>query len=242
MSVGFSSIHKIESVSNFRESLPYGHLLCLLLIAITGCGTDLDGTTPSAEKTNLVLKRDKKVVGADTPDPEGGIVRRDPVTGEASGILVDNAAYLYRKQLPAYTQDQTIEALTWSINELVQFGITSFKEAIVTEDTLKAYHGIDKIGALKARAKTSLTWKSEWADSHQQETRLIANRDNYNSEMLDTGFAKIMLDGVPPSYTAALLEPYLPSQQYGSNYRGFMMLEYGELIKDVVELDRQGSL
>ncbi len=198
----------------------------------------MDSTVHNAWVNSAALERFG--IDADTPDPDGGVIKRDLTSGVATGILYDNAAYYYRKQLPVYTREQLVEALTWSLGELIQFGITSFKEAIVTEATLKAYRAIDQARGLPARVKASLTWKSEWADSHQQEIDLIATRHEYSSEMLNTDFAKIMLDGIPHTYTAALLEPYMPSEEHGDDYRGQMMLDYDELIEDVVELDRLG--
>lgn len=198
----------------------------------------MDWTVHNAWVNSAALERFG--IDANTPDPGGGIIGRDPASGEATGILYDNAAYLYRRQLPAYTQEQLVRALTWSIGELIGFGVTSFKDAIVTEDTLKAYHTIDQERGLPARVKASLTWKSAWAESNEKEIELIASRGEYSSEMLDTEFAKIMLDGIPLTYTSALLEPYLPSEGFGDNHYGAMMLDYDELIQDVVELDRQG--
>ena len=36
----------------------------------------------------------------DTPNPEGGVIVRDEATGEATGVLLENAANLVRKVLP----------------------------------------------------------------------------------------------------------------------------------------------
>ena len=36
----------------------------------------------------------------DTPNPQGGVIVRDPATGEATGVLLENAAYLVRRILP----------------------------------------------------------------------------------------------------------------------------------------------
>ena len=179
-------------------------------------------------------------IDGDTPDPAGGVIVRDPVSGEATGILLDNAAYDMRRELPAYSLEQTVGALSWSIGQIAQYGVTTFKDAIVTTNTMKAYDSLSKSGDLPLRVKTNLTWKSAWADSHGDEQELIAQRKNYSSDRIDTSFAKIMLDGIPPTYTAVLLEPYEPSERFGSNHNGELMLSPAELIADVVELDRQG--
>jgi predicted amidohydrolase YtcJ len=179
-------------------------------------------------------------VDNDTPDPSGGVIVRDPTSGEATGILLDNAAYNYRRVLPAYNLQQRTDGLAWSIRQIASHGITTFKEALVTTGSIKAYEALNNKGELPLNVKTNLTWKSAWANSHEDEIALIEARSKYSASNIDTNFAKIMLDGIPPTYTAALLEPYEPSELHGSDHRGELMLTPDELNADVIELDRQG--
>jgi len=176
----------------------------------------------------------------DTPNPHGGVIVRDLQTGEATGILYDNAAYDYRRELPLYTLQQRSDALAWSIDEIAKYGITTFKEALVTTANMEAYTDLDEKGVLSLNVKTSLTWKSAWANSHEDELALIDARDNFATDRIDTNFAKIMLDGIPPTYTAAMLEPYLPSEAFGEEWSGKLMIEPEQLRADVVELDGKG--
>ena len=183
---------------------------------------------------------DLLAISNDTPNPNGGAVVRDLNSGEATGILLDNAAYNFKREVDQYSIAQYKEAIRWSIDQMVQVGITTYKDALTIADSLAAYIELDQEGALKTRVKTSLSWKSAWADSHESELAVIANRGAYTSEHLDTDFAKIMLDGIPPTYTSALIEPYMPSEEFGDDYHGYTMLEADELIRDVVNLDSQG--
>jgi predicted amidohydrolase YtcJ len=176
----------------------------------------------------------------DTENPDKGVIVRNMETGEATGVLFDNAAYNARKMLPKYSLDQNKAAISWATDQMLQYGITTYKDAIVTRESLDAYIALDKNGLLKNRVKTSLTWKSAWASSHESELETIDSRSTYTSDYLDTDFAKIMLDGIPPTYTAALIEPYMPSEQHGDDYRGIPMLDAEELIEDVVALDAKG--
>lgn len=176
----------------------------------------------------------------DTLDPNGGAIIRELNTGEATGILLDNAAYNYKKEVDEYTTDDYKAALRWSIDQMIQVGITTYKDALTITDSLAAYVELDQQGELKARVKTSLAWKSAWSESHEAELSTIANRADHTSEYLDTDFIKIMLDGIPPTYTAALIDPYMPSEAFGDYYRGYTMLGADELIQDVVGLDAQG--
>ena len=179
-------------------------------------------------------------INDDTPDPSGGVIVRDLITGEATGILLDNAAYEPRRTLPAYSLQQRSDALAWSINEIKSYGITTFKTALVTTERMEAYANLQDNGALPLNVKTSLSWKSAWAKSHQDELALIEVRADFASDTIDTNFAKIMLDGIPPTYTAAMLEPYLPSEAFGNQWLGKLMIEPEQLGADLAELDSQG--
>ena len=176
----------------------------------------------------------------ETPDPSGGVIVRDLQTGEATGILLDNAAYGPRRSLPAYSLQQRSDALAWSIKQIVSYGITTFKAALVTTDRMEAFADLQAKGAIPINIKTSLSWKSAWANSHEDELALIDARAAFVSDRIDTDFAKIMLDGIPPTYTAAMLEPYLPSEGFGDRWRGKLMFEPEQLGADLIELDSRG--
>ncbi len=176
----------------------------------------------------------------DTPDPSGGVIVRDLQSGEATGILFDNAAYDYRRELPAYTLEQRSGALAWSIEQIASYGITTFKEALVTTANMEAYADLDGKDELPLNVKTHLTWKSSWANSHAEEVALIDSRVDYAADSIDTDFIKIMLDGIPPTYTAALLEPYEPSAAFGEDWRGKLMHSPENLAADVIALDAEG--
>jgi predicted amidohydrolase YtcJ len=176
----------------------------------------------------------------DTPDPPGGVIVRDLATGEATGVLLDNAAYNNRRFLPAYSLQQRSDALAWSVEQIASHGVTTFKEALVTTANMEAYADLDSKGALPLNVKTNLTWKSAWANSHEEEIALIDSRSNFASDNIDTEFAKIMLDGIPPTYTAALLEPYEPNATFGDEWRGKLMHTPADLAADVTALDAKG--
>ena len=176
----------------------------------------------------------------DTPDPPGGIIERDLETGRATGLLLDNAAYSLIRQLPAYPLDDRVGALEWSLAQITQHGVTTIKEAIVTHSIAEAFAELERRDGLPVRVKTSLTWKNPFATSHEDELALIEERASVSSERIDTPFAKIMLDGIPPTYTAAMLEPYEPSEAFGNDWRGKLIFQPDELNADVIDLDKNG--
>ncbi len=176
----------------------------------------------------------------DTPDPPGGIIERDLDTGRATGLLLDNAAYSLIRELPTYPLEDRVRALEWSLAQITQHGVTTIKEAIVTQNIAETFAELDRRGNLPVRVKTSLTWKNPFATSHEDEVALIDERASLATGRIDTPFAKIMLDGIPPTYTAAMLDPYEPSEAFGNDWRGKLIFQPDELNADVVRLDSMG--
>ena len=154
-------------------------------------------------------------IDTDTPNPQGGVIAKDEA-GEPNGILGDTAAYSMMRQLPAYAIEDRMAALEWSLGQIAQHGVTTIREAITTTAIAETFREMSRQDRLPMRIKTALTWKNEFAMSHEDEVALIADRTDYATGNVDTSFAKIMLDGVPipPVYTAAMLEPYVPGDQY----------------------------
>lgn len=178
-------------------------------------------------------------INGTTPDPTGGVIGRED-SGTLSGILYDNAAYNARQKIPAYTAEQIAEALRYSQNRLLGHGITSYKDALVTPRNLQGYLHLIEQGGLKARVKASLAWKSAWSAAHESERLNIQQAESRQHPRFDPRYAKIMLDGIPPTYTAALLEPYAPSQAFGDEHYGKLMHTPEVLNADVIDLDALG--
>lgn len=76
---------------------------------------------------NLALR----MAGIDrhTPDPGGGLVGRDPVTGEPDGILYESAQMLVRRLRLPHPGGDLVRALRLAGQELARWGVTSCHEA-----------------------------------------------------------------------------------------------------------------
>src|SRR4030095_12017078 len=60
-----------------------------------------------------------------TPNPDGGLIVRDPETGEPTGILKDSAQALVSRHIPSATPQEEDEALRAAIREAARYGVTS---------------------------------------------------------------------------------------------------------------------
>ncbi|UCH64343.1 MAG: amidohydrolase [Fidelibacterota bacterium] len=64
----------------------------------------------------------------ETPDPDGGTIMRDPVTGQPTGILKDEAMALVYATIPAPTEKELDEALERAMDHAVAQGITQIHD------------------------------------------------------------------------------------------------------------------
>ncbi len=60
----------------------------------------------------------------DTPDPEAGIIVRDPATGQATGVLKESAQNLIDKVIPQPSRDEKLAALRQGIAHAHRLGVT----------------------------------------------------------------------------------------------------------------------
>lgn len=172
----------------------------------------------------------------DTPNPPKGVIMRDPASGEPSGTLRETAQDPFWKLMPQPTPEQNLAALRAALAHLNAIGITSFVDASVGEQELKAYHAADKAGALSARIVTSLTYGTFSKHPGGEFDDVLARRKQYATPRINTDAVKIFVDGVLEGETAALVDPYTGMGQH----RGELNLAPEELNAAVARFDAMG--
>ncbi|MDO8549300.1 MAG: amidohydrolase, partial [Ignavibacteria bacterium] len=89
----------------------------------------------------------------DTESPEGGLIVKDPVTGEPTGILKDNAMQLIYKVIPSHSDEEIYKAALTSLDEAKRLGVTSIQDMTYPMD-LKVYKKLEKENNLTCRIYT----------------------------------------------------------------------------------------
>ena len=175
----------------------------------------------------------------DRSAPGRGVIEKDEY-GNPTGFLLGNAAHDALERIPEHGDSQNVEALLWSILEMNKVGVTSAKDALVHDHALRAYSALDKSGQLTMRIASSLAWKYSWTEATEGEKETIAQRAIYQSDRHDPNFIKIILDGIPPMRTAAMLDPYVADESHGVNFAGKLIHTPDQLKLDVTQLDAEG--
>jgi predicted amidohydrolase YtcJ len=136
-------------------------------------------------------------IDSSTPDPVGGIVQRDSITGIPDGILWNHPAMdLVRIYFPPFDEYQLAEDVIFAQELCLVTGITSYHDvnARSTTRVLGYYHAVD---SLKARAFILFT-----IEKPEDATTSLEKLFVYQGPWLSLGGDKFLLDGQPPtSYT-----------------------------------------
>jgi predicted amidohydrolase YtcJ len=183
---------------------------------------------------SLTLKR--AGIGKRTRNPRGGVIERDPLSGEATGTLREGAASLVSSLFPDYTVDQLMQAVEAYQKMAAAFGITTAHDATLDVDgnDFTAYRNLEKENRLGMRFRASL-----WVDQKkglEQVPGLIADRAKASGPLFQANGAKVYIDGVIEGSTGFLKEPYL----HLPGFRGEPRWDAARLNAVCAELDRNG--
>lgn len=137
----------------------------------------------------------------DTPDPTGGTIDRDPVTGEPTGVLRETAMQLIRRVVPLPSPAMIKRAILDGAEHNLRYGITSVWEPSIEPDQLEVYRTLDANGELPVRV----------AMAHKKVLRSgeeVPLPERFTGEWLSLVAVKLFQDGGFGGATAALTEPY----------------------------------
>ncbi len=164
-----------------------------------------------------------------TRDPDGGLIERDPETGELTGILKDNAMDLVFKVIPAPSFEENVDASLRALEEARKMGITSVQD-LTQPDEFEAYKKILADGNLTCRIYS--IWPLDKYEDIVRAGVTVGNDEGF----LKRGGLKAYADGSLGASTAWFFDPYV---QDPSNYGlAIDVVTNGNLEKWATEADR----
>jgi hypothetical protein len=188
----------------------------------------LDGHMGLANSVALKLAG----VTRDTPDPDGGLIVRDPKTGEPTGVLKDAAMGLVFRKIPAATFEEKLAAARAATEHAARLGVTSVTDMSAGAD-VGVYQELLRRGELKTRIY-AIAPLPQWERLAQ-----TGLRATFGGDMLRLGGLKGFSDGSLGSTTALFFEPYADAP----HTRGLPadeMFPEGAMLQRVVDADRAG--
>jgi predicted amidohydrolase YtcJ len=149
-------------------------------------------------------------VTKDTPDPEGGVIVRDPKTGEPTGVLKDAAEDLVARVIPNPSDQEVIEALRAGLKQAARLGVTTVDDMALGDNTPNG----DFTGEIRllrrAEREGWLTCRFYEITPIEQWKRLAdaGISHNFGDEWIQMGAVKGFADGSIGSRTAWMFEHY----------------------------------
>jgi predicted amidohydrolase YtcJ len=188
----------------------------------------LDGHMSLAN--SLVLKL--AGVTKQTLDPPGGVIVRDPKTGEPTGVLKDAAQEFVWKVIPASTFEEKLAAARAATNHAASLGVTSVQDMSAGVD-VGVYQTLLDRGELKTRIY------AVWPLPSWDRLARTGVRAHFGSGMLRTGGLKGFADGSLGSTTALFYEPYRDAPNTSGIPSGEMFPE-GAMLERIRGADKAG--
>jgi len=162
------------------------------------CLTRIDGHAAWVNSRALA----RSGIDADTADPPGGRIHRDPRTGEPTGILVDNAMALVKRPVPDRAAKR--RAILRAAAECHRLGLTGIHDAGVDEEGLSIYRELYDADALHLRVYAMIAGPGRLLERYLARGPEVDAHDG----RLTVRAVKLYADGALGSRGAALLEPY----------------------------------
>jgi predicted amidohydrolase YtcJ len=188
----------------------------------------LDGHMALANSLALKLAGITK----DTADPDGGLIVRDPKTGEPTGVLKDAGMSPVWKVVPDATFEEKLAAAKAATEHAARLGVTSVQDMSAGND-VGVYQTLLEKGELKTRIY-AVSPLPAW-----ERLARTGVRAHFGNEMLRIGGLKGFADGSLGSTTAFFYEPYLDAPET-RGLAGDEMFPEGAMLERVRQADRAG--
>jgi predicted amidohydrolase YtcJ len=186
--------------------------------------------------TSLANSKALQVAGITrkTLNPASGVIVRDPVTGEPTGVLKEAAGSLVAGVIPKLTREEELDRLAKAVHYASSLGLTRLISAGADAERVDLFDEIRQRRVLTARFTMA---RFVNAPVTPDEIRILQeNRKKYNDDWIDAGQVKFLLDGVIEAHTAGMLEPY----ENDPGNRGQLYFEPEKYKESVIQLDRLG--
>jgi predicted amidohydrolase YtcJ len=173
-----------------------------------------------------------------TVNPFGGEIVKDPVTGEPTGIIKENAEELIKTgetkpaRTPAEEKARLWQGYLLALKEACVFGVTSIQ--IPGAADFEAYVKLKKDGDLTCRIDVG---KSLTGDTARLKWYLeLEKRYPGTDDWIRFGYLKGFMDGTIGSETALMFEPFTDDPSTS----GLALTPYEEMEKMVITADKLG--
>lgn len=159
----------------------------------------------------------------DSPDPDGGVIERDPSTGEPTGVLKERAQYIVRVRDPGVSQQELEDNIVAELKRCRSRGVTSIHDIVVSAKEIKAYVNLSNAGRLPVRVQ--LLIRVIESKVSKESLLDLGFLHGFGDDFLKLGGIKMSIDGGTTGRNGAFSEPLIGE----SENKGIVRIEQDEL-------------
>lgn len=163
-----------------------------------------------------------RLVGYDvtTPDPQGGVIRREADGKTPNGVVEEAALFPLIKALPAPTLDAGVAEVIAGEKIYAAYGITTAQDGRVMPEAWPALAEAARRGALPIDTVALISFERDWPPE------VRAQIGKAYAGHLRIGGVKLTIDGSPQGRTAWLHDPVpVPPEGKDATYRGYPAID-----------------
>ncbi len=173
-------------------------------------------------------------ITADSDNPKGGVIGKDPATGEPNGLLEENAFFMaLGKLFPKMNPQQAIAMLREGEKLYTRYGYTTLQDGRSAPMHVKIAEAAANAGALRA----DIVSYPDILNPGVAELMVppfyhnVESTPQYHNHFRIGGI-KLTLDGSPQGKTAWLTEPYYQSPEgKGADYAGYGVVDDDKVVE-----------
>jgi predicted amidohydrolase YtcJ len=173
--------------------------------------TDRDGHQSLANGRALALAK----VTATTVDPPRGVIERE-ANGAPTGLLKESARQLVVRLVPEPSVADIARLIDQETRKAASFGIVLIQDAggkVPEHPVFSVLRAAARADTLRVRYRAAIPFMPDATSAMVRRYTML--RDSLTGSWFRMGFAKGMLDGTVDAKTAAMLEPYVGSDDTG---------------------------
>ncbi|MDJ0846795.1 MAG: amidohydrolase [Myxococcota bacterium] len=172
---------------------------------------------------------------ADTPDPDGGLIRRVEGGREPDGVLEETALDPISKSILEPSLGEAWQIIREGSRRYLAAGVTTAQNGYAPANQLPVLSWLARLGLIPLRV---VLWPGHEVAMASLEGETVF--ESPDPERARIGAVKIVADGSIQGYTGYLSEPYHVPPGDDPSYRGYPRVPREQLVADVERLHAAG--
>lgn len=170
----------------------------------------------------------------DSPDPEGGVIRRD-ASGRPDGVLEETAAQPLMEGMASPSVSQALDMIQEASRRYLASGTTTAQSGYAVGPLIPGLTWASRLGLIPLRLVLwpGMETADEWLE---EDTRY----ESYDEDWVRIGRIKLVADGSIQGYTGYLSEPYYVPPGDDPEFRGYARIPADELRERVLRYHEAG--